>query len=64
MSFNMFYDSVIYLNNLEIAQWALVVTKNVFIFSKFEKVTSLTNKALENYDEFKIFSSTRKKRFG
>lgn len=51
ISSNMFYDSTIHLNNLEIAQWALLATKNVYVFSKVEKVKSLTDKAKENFDK-------------
>ena len=33
ISLNMFYDAIIHLRNLEIAQWALLLTKNVYWFS-------------------------------
>jgi hypothetical protein len=48
----MFYDSVIHLKNLEIAQWALLLTKNVYWFSKVEKIDTLTEKVHENFKEF------------
>lgn len=34
VSFNMFYDSVIHLKNLNIAQWSLILAKNVLIYSR------------------------------
>jgi hypothetical protein len=52
VSLNMFYDSIIHLRNLEIAQWALLLTKNVYWFSKVEKLNALTEKVHENYKEF------------
>ena len=52
VSLNMFYDAVIHLKNLEIAQWALLLTKNVYWFAKTEKLKSLTENVEENYKEF------------
>ncbi len=52
ISLNMFYDSVIHLNNLEIAQWALLLTKNVYWYSKGLKLKVLTEKVNETFREF------------
>lgn len=52
ISYNMLYDSIIHLRNLEIAQWALLLTKNVYWFSKDQKLSALIEKVHENYKEF------------
>jgi hypothetical protein len=37
---------------LEIAQWALLTTRNIYWFSKVKKLNALTEKVRENHKEF------------
>jgi hypothetical protein len=52
IALNMFYDSVIHLRNLRIAQWALLLTKHIYWYSKNEKLNALTEKVYENFKEY------------
>ena len=51
ISLNMYYDAVIQLNNLLIAQWALLGIKDVYWYSKKLKLNALTEKVYETYKE-------------